>query len=316
VRSDATEARRHLKGSHLEVGTNLGPGAEDTIRNVISHAYMVAQFNPSRYYLSREILTLVRVEMNATEAIDPFWSRLVCPADDHVCAECASDACLVHYLQRGSQEALACLYHRYGAAVLAAAARTSRDSWMAAEVVQETFLTLWNKADQFDASRGGLPAWLMTIARNRAVDYLRAAGRHERALAFSAFGHAENHDGSTAEWLASYGELIGAAGAEPGPEVALSRKEARVSIDSALASLAPAERRVIDLAFRAGLSQSEIAATLRWPLGTVKTRTRRAFRHLRDRLGETPTIGLRSGDSLSAQWAKNTASVGPGHGAA
>ena len=88
-----------------------------------------------------------------------------------------SDANLVRRLIEGSQEALASLYDRHAQTVFAAAMGTSRDRWIAEEVVQETFLTLWNRAERFDPSRGALRAWLLTIARNRAVDRLRAAGR-------------------------------------------------------------------------------------------------------------------------------------------
>ena len=151
----------------------------------------------------------------------------------------ASDADLVRQLIEGSQDALAALYDRHASAVFATAMRVSRDRGIAAEVVQETFLALWNRAELFDQSRGALPAWLQAIARNRAIDRLRNASRHERAATFSSFGGAEADDQSTVEWLTSTGELIGAAGPEPGPEMALADKETRESIQDALASLAP-----------------------------------------------------------------------------
>jgi RNA polymerase sigma-70 factor (ECF subfamily) len=193
-----------------------------------------------------------------------------------------SDATLVRHLIEGSQEALAHLYDRHAQTVFAAAMRTSRDRWIAEEVVQETFLTLWNRAEQYDPSRGALRAWLLTIARNRAVDRLRAAGRHDRAATFSSFGNGEAEDQSIVEWLTASGELIFSAGPEPGPEMALSGEETRASIHDAIASLAPLERQVIVLAYDDGLSQSEIAAHLGWPVGTVKTRTRRALSRLRE----------------------------------
>ena len=116
----------------------------------------------------------------------------------------------------------------------------------------------------------------------------------------SSFGSGEADDQSTVEWLTSTGDLIGAAGAEPGPEMALADKETRDSIQDALLSLSPLERRVIELAYEAGLSQSEIAAHLGWPMGTVKTRTRRALRHLRERL-EGPRRMLAPGIRPSAR---------------
>ena len=199
-------------------------------------------------------------------------------------ADPEADASLVRRVIEGSQEALAYLYDRHAQTVFAAALGTSRDRWIAEEVVQETFLTLWNRAEQYDPSRGALRAWLLTIARNRAVDRLRAAGRHDRAATFSSFGTGAADDQSIAEWLTASGELIVMAGPEPGPELALSDKETRASIHDALASLAPLERQVIVLAYDDGLSQSEIAAHLGWPLGTVKTRTRRALGRLRELL--------------------------------
>jgi RNA polymerase sigma-70 factor (ECF subfamily) len=195
-----------------------------------------------------------------------------------------SDASLVNQLIKGSEEALAGLYDRHADAVYSAAMRSSRDPSIAAEVVQETFLTLWNRAELFDASRGALVAWLVTIAKNRALDRLRAAARHDRATTFSTFSRIEEDGHSIADWLTTSGDLVAAAEPEPGPEIALSNKETRAAVEDALASLAPMERSVIVLAYDVGLSQSEIAARLGWPIGTVKTRTRRALRQLRDRI--------------------------------
>jgi RNA polymerase sigma-70 factor (ECF subfamily) len=202
-----------------------------------------------------------------------------------------SDTRLMCQLIGGSEDALAALYDRHADAVFSAAMRANRDRWIAAEVVQETFLALCNGAELFDPSRGTLSAWLATIARNRAIDRLRSAARHERAANFSSFASSDADDHSVVEWLTVSGELIGAAGPQPVPETALSDKETRASIEEALGSLDPVERRVIVLAYDGGLSQSEIAASLGWPIGTVKTRTRRALRHLRDRL-ERPGAGV------------------------
>ena len=210
-------------------------------------------------------------------------------------SELVSDASLLRDMIAGSEEALAGLYDRHGGAVHAAAMRASGDRWVAAEVVQETFLALWNRAELFDPSRGTLPAWLTAIARNRAIDRLRAAGRHDRAASFASFVRTDADDHSLIEWLTATGELIGVASAEPAPEIALSIKETRASIEDALMSLEPAERRVIVLAYDGGLTQSEIAATLGWPIGTVKTRTRRALRRLRDRLEGRDAGGLSTG---------------------
>jgi RNA polymerase sigma factor (sigma-70 family) len=90
------------------------------------------------------------------------------------------------------------------------------------------------------------------------------------------------------EWLAGTGDLIAVGTAEPLPDVAVTDKETRASIDAAIAGLDPVERRVIVLAYDEGLTQSEIATSLGWPIGTVKTRTRRALRHLREQM--TPLV--------------------------
>jgi len=219
-------------------------------------------------------------------ATRPSPIDLSIPATTRAGVQPVSDEALVREMIGGSEAALGSLYDRHVNAVFAAALRTCRDRAIAAEVVQEAFLALWNQAERFDPARGSLLSWLLTIARNRAIDRLRAAGRHDRAVAFSSFGQADRDDLSTAEWLTSSGELVGSAGPEPTPEVALTSREDRSAIEAAVAALDPMERAVIALAYGSGLSQSEIADRLEWPIGTVKTRTRRALRRLRDRLEE------------------------------
>ena len=223
-----------------------------------------------------------------------------------------SDASLVNQLIEGSEDALAVLYDRHANVVYAAAMRASRDRSIAAEVVQDTFLTLWNRAELFDDSRGALPAWLVTIARNRALDRLRAAARHERAATFASFGRTDEDNHTIADWLTTSGDLVAAADPELRPEIALSNKETRAAVEKALASLAPMERRVIELAYDGGLSQSEIAARLGWPIGTVKTRTRRALRQLRDRFEQAQAGEPARGSG--AEWV-TTVPAGPSQSA-
>ncbi len=118
--------------------------------------------------------------------------------------EAAVDAELVDRIRHGSEAALGQIYDRYAKAVFASAMQTSRDRWIAEEVVQETFLVLWERADRFDAARGALQAWLMAIARHRAIDRLRAAGRHDRAASFTTsrwFGRRRRSDRRVARRL-------------------------------------------------------------------------------------------------------------------
>lgn len=216
--------------------------------------------------------------------------------------EAAREARIVQEIVDGSEAALTRLYDQHAPVLFAEATRASGDRWIAAEVVQETFLALWNRAALFDPSRGRLRPWLVTIAHNRAVDHLRRAKRDGRAAAFSSFGDGGVAEASTIDWLATSGEPVAAARPEPGPETQLFREETRASIAAAIAALKPVERAVISLAYDCGLSHSEIAVRLSWPIGTVKTRTRSALRHLRDRLelsddGVRPRRGEMTGRS-------------------
>jgi RNA polymerase sigma-70 factor (ECF subfamily) len=195
-----------------------------------------------------------------------------------------TDASLLEQVAQGSADALASLYDRHAGAVHTIAARTTGDVTVASDVVQETFLAVWDRAELFDPTRGSLRGWLFAIARNRAIDHIRHAQRHDRALAFSALATGDNDDSSLAEWLTSSGAPVAMAAPDPGPETTVVGREARVMMAEAIASLPPVERSVITLAYGAHLSQVEIAARLGWPIGTVKTRTRRALRHLRERM--------------------------------
>ncbi|HEY7589525.1 MAG TPA: sigma-70 family RNA polymerase sigma factor [Candidatus Limnocylindrales bacterium] len=194
------------------------------------------------------------------------------------------DAALVREVAAGSQEALAALYDRHADAVYHAACRLTSDRQVAEEVVQETFLALWNRAELFDPSAGSLAAWLHTIARNRTVDRLRAAGRRPNLVALSAATSDDEHETAALERLLASGVVLGGADLGPGPERALESAETRTALQDALSTMPDVERTVIVLAYHDELSQSEIAARLGWPLGTVKTRTRRALHHLRERL--------------------------------
>ena len=193
----------------------------------------------------------------------------------------AADAALVREVAAGSQDALAILYDQHADAVYHAACRLTSDRQVAEEVVQETFLALWNRAELFDPAAGSLAAWLHTIARNRTVDRLRAAGRRPNLVALSSASGVDEHDTAALERLVTSGRVLGGADLGPGPERALESAEVRVAVQDALAAMPDTERTVIVLAYHEELSQTEIATRLGWPLGTVKTRTRRALLHLR-----------------------------------
>lgn len=197
------------------------------------------------------------------------------------------DADLVREVADGSHEALAALYDRHIDGVFAAARRITRDRQVAEETVQETFLALWNRAERYDHRAGSLPAWLHAIARNRAVDRLRAAGRRPRLVPASPATHEGETGEAALDRLAASGAAIGASTPPPDPETAAVSGWAMQQVREALAEMPKEERTVIVLAYDQELSQSEIAERLGWPIGTVKTRTRRALRRLRSMLGTT-----------------------------
>ncbi len=192
----------------------------------------------------------------------------------------ADEAALVLAIARGSEDALAALYDRHIDGVFAAAMRLTDDRGLAEEVVQETFLALWNRAELFDPRAGSLAAWLHTIARNRAVDRLRAAGRRPHLVSLT-MGDADDDPGATLERSVVGRPVLGGADLGPGPDGALEGTELRAALRDALAEMPDPERVVIVLAYGEGLTQTEIAGRTGWPLGTVKTRTRRGLARLR-----------------------------------
>jgi RNA polymerase sigma-70 factor (ECF subfamily) len=206
------------------------------------------------------------------------------------------DAALVREVAGGSFDALADLYDRHGAAVFAVASRLTSDRGVAEEVVQDTFLALWDRAEAFDPDIGSLAAWLHTIARNRTVDRLRAAGRRPSIVSPAAGTAGDASETQVLERAAATGTIVAGSSAPVAPEAAYASKETRAVIEEALAAMADEERAVIVLAYREELTQSEIAERLGWPLGTVKTRTRRALRRLREALEHEQVMPVGSGE--------------------
>jgi RNA polymerase sigma-70 factor (ECF subfamily) len=202
------------------------------------------------------------------------------------------EAALVLAVASGSEEALATLYDRHVDGVHAVALRLTNDRQLAEEVVQETFLALWNRAELFDPALASLATWLRTIARNRTVDRLRAAGRRPPLVPLPGHGEGEEADVGF-DRVGPDAVILGGAAPDAGPEAAAEAAEARAAVAAAIAGMPDQERTVILLAYREGLTQYEIADRLEWPLGTVKTRTRRALARLRAVLeaGDTEPAG-------------------------
>lgn len=191
-------------------------------------------------------------------------------------------------LVEGDEAALAVLYDRHAEMLFRSALLRVGDRQVAEEVLQDTYLALWNRAELFDRNAGSLTGWLSTIARNRAVDRLRAFGRRPSPFPLSGLlADGDSPDRSTdAAREATVHSAIPIAGvtASVEPEHAAEVDWLRAEVERALADMPDLERQVITLAYYEELSQSEIAARLSWPLGTVKTRTRRALGRLRETL--------------------------------
>jgi RNA polymerase sigma-70 factor (ECF subfamily) len=195
----------------------------------------------------------------------------------------ADEAELVRAVESGSEEALATLYVRHVDGVHAVALRLTGDRGIAEEVVQETFLALWNRAELFDPALASLGTWLRSIARNRTVDRLRALGRRPTMVSLGSHGDPDEADAGM-DRLGPDATVIGGSSPDASPEDAAQSASVRAAIAAALSTMPEVERTVIVLAYREGLTQQEIAERLAWPLGTVKTRTRRALARLRELL--------------------------------
>ncbi|HEY6478250.1 MAG TPA: sigma-70 family RNA polymerase sigma factor [Polyangia bacterium] len=177
--------------------------------------------------------------------------------------EKTSDRVLLGRVATGDMAALRAVYDQHAPRAMAIARRILRNVEEAEDIVQETFLELWRRAPQFDGRRGGLCAWVVTIARSRAIDRLRSATTAGRAVDEASVSP-EVHPT-----------------APPSPIVETERRLTESKVADALAALPPEQRRTIQLAYFDGLSQTEIAAKTGSPLGTVKMRVKLAVGKLK-----------------------------------
>ena len=180
----------------------------------------------------------------------------------------AEDAGLLRAVARGDESAFARVYDRYSPILLGLLLRILRSRAEAEDVLQEVFLQVWQQARSFDESRGRAFTWLVTLARSRAIDRLRAVDSRERAAQRSAEDGAAPAVAPASSWADE--EAIRAERAE--------------AVRDALGELPEEQRQVLVLAYLEGVSQSEIATAKNQPLGTVKTRTRAGLKKLSDSL--------------------------------
>jgi RNA polymerase sigma-70 factor (ECF subfamily) len=191
----------------------------------------------------------------------------------------------------GDEAAFALAYDRHAGLVFGSACRFLGDRDVAAEVTQDAFLALWRRAAVFDPASGSLSAWLLGIARHRAIDRHRAEGRRGggRTFPLSLLRREDADDGGSDASLAGAAGLAGLA-----PPVApideAERRWVRAVVRTMVSELPDHEREVVALAYADGLAQSEIAERLELPIGTVKSRTRRALVRLRARLVAIPGL--------------------------
>ena len=188
------------------------------------------------------------------------------------------DGELVARMAGRNERALGELYGRHGGLVYSLALAIVGERADAEEVVADSLAQAWRTAEQFDPARGSVAAWLATITRTRALDLVRARGRRARALTRAAW---ENSEGFAAP-VASAGDA---------PDRGVERQEAQRLVQRSLAELSEPQRRVIELAYFGGLTQTEIAAELQEPLGTVKTRMRAGLEKLRGSLAQLLSEG-------------------------
>jgi RNA polymerase sigma-70 factor (ECF subfamily) len=175
----------------------------------------------------------------------------------------AADAGIVKRLQDREPLALADIYDRYGRLAYSLILRIVRDGAIAQDLVQETFLRVWNGVPGFDAERGAFMPWLLSIAHNCAIDYHRSSGRERSAVEWKETDHPSLYVYMERDILAS---------------------DSARTIRTAMLTLAPRQREVIELAYFEGLTQTEMAERMGQRLGTVKTWVRTALKNLRDEL--------------------------------
>jgi RNA polymerase sigma-70 factor (ECF subfamily) len=173
---------------------------------------------------------------------------------------------LVGLVAEKDADALEALYDRYGRAAYSLARRILTDGTLAQDVVQEVFLSLWRDARRFDAGRGTVATYLLSMTHHRAVDAVRREENLRR-------------------WRTSDEALE----LEPDPkansvEDEVESAERRAEVRAALAVLPPAQREALLLAYFGGYTQREVAALVGVPLGTVKTRMAAGMRKLKEAL--------------------------------
>ena len=172
---------------------------------------------------------------------------------------------LIRQVANQDRDAFSQLYDRFSTLVFTLAMRMLKARSDAEDLLQEVFVQVWRQAQSYSAERGSPEAWIVNIARSRAIDKIRSIRIMEKSFVLT-------EDPARAE-------------STDNVESSAAESEVRMAINSALANLPEAQRKVLELAYFAGLTQTEIATRLAEPLGTVKTRMRSGIQRLREMLG-------------------------------
>ena len=177
----------------------------------------------------------------------------------------SSDAALAQRLLRKDVSAFEQLYTRHSRIVYSLVLRILRQGPTAEEVVQDVFLQVWRNSSRYDSGRGPFIPWLLTLARNRALDRLRLKSERQR-------GREEQRE--------ELPQMVD----DPQYERTLDEKRRAEHVRSLLTSLPSSQKKAIELAYFDGLSHSEIAQALKEPLGTVKSWIRNGLLRLKEEL--------------------------------
>ena len=172
------------------------------------------------------------------------------------------DAEIIRAITQRDPDGLSAAYDQYASLAYSLFLRITHDRSVSEDLLQELFIRVWNRGREFDPQKGVLGVWIVSIARNMAIDYVRSAqARFNTRL--------RPIDGVNPISLLRHG---------PQTESLLDAKR---SISTAFANLTENEKRVLELAYFEGCSQSEIAERLHEPLGTVKSWARSGLGRLR-----------------------------------
>jgi RNA polymerase sigma-70 factor (ECF subfamily) len=172
---------------------------------------------------------------------------------------------LIQQVAHQDRDAFSQLYDRFSTLVFTLAMRMLKVRSDAEDLLQEVFVQVWRQAQGYNPERGSPEAWIINIARSRAIDKIRSIRRMEKSFVLT--------------------DDLERAESSENVESSAAESEARLTMQGALANLPVAQRKVLELAYFDGLTQTEIAERLAEPLGTVKTRMRSGIQRLREMLG-------------------------------